>query len=183
MNSVVCPRCGAANEPNAAFCATCGNPLANQAPTQPPAQPPTPPAAPQPGWPPSANVQQAPPGFQPPPGAIPAQGYQPPPGYPPPPGGYAPPPPGYPMPGAKITGSNTKWAFGLAIGSLFCCGPVLSIPGIFMAKKDMDDFTSGRAPQLDFSLAKGAYYLNIVLAILGVIGLLFWFGMGGLHRF
>jgi hypothetical protein len=83
--------------------------------------------------------------------------------------------------GAKVTGQNTKWALGLGIAALFCCGPFTAIPGIFLAKKDMDEFASGRAPQLNESSAKGAFYLNIIALILSVIGWLFVWGRGGLH--
>lgn len=171
MSSVFCPQCGAANDPTAAFCAACGKPMAAQAPAPPAAAPPPfaapPPApAPPPAWQPPANIQQAPPGFPPQPGA-----------YPPPPGVY--PPPGFPY--QKITGSNTKWAIGLAVVSLFCCGPFTAVPGIIMAKKDMDDIAAGRAPQLDEGWAKGAYYFNIIALVLSVIGLIWWWSIGGLH--
>jgi len=156
MSSVFCPRCGAANEPTAAFCAACGNPMAAQTPA-PPAVAPPPPA-----WQPPTTIQQAPPGFPPPPGAYP-------------------PPPGYPY--QKITGSNTKWALGLGVASLFCCGPFTAVPGIIMAKKDMDDIAAGRAPQLDEGWAKGAYYFNIISLVLSVIGLIWWWSNGARRLF
>lgn len=198
MNSVICPRCGATNEANAPFCGTCGTPLAAQtsgtpaggsspAGWQPPASVPPPPT----------NMQPPPGGFTPPPpGAIPAPpgAYPPPPGGfpPPPPGGYYPPPPGVypppgaypaPFPGAKVAGSNTKWAVGLGIASLFCCGPFTAIPGIFLAKKDMDEIAAGRAPHLDEGWAKGAFYLNIIGLVLSILGICLFWGRGGLHHF
>ena len=154
MSSVFCPRCGAANEPTAAFCAACGNPMAAQTPAPPAAAPPPP------AWQPPTTIQQAPPGFPPPPGTYP-------------------PPPGYPY--QKITGSNTKWALGLGVASLFCCGPFTAVPGIIMAKKDMDDIAAGRAPQLDEGWAKGAYYFNIISLVLSVIGLIWWWSVGGMR--
>jgi len=167
MSSVFCSRCGAANEPVAAFCAACGNPLAAQPPAPPAAPPPAwqPPAGapPPPAWQPPINTQPPPPGF-PPPGA-----------FPPPPGAY-PPPPGYPY--QKITGSNTKWALGLGVVSLFCCGPFTAVPGIIMAKKDMDDIAAGRAPHLDEGWAKNAYYFNIIALVLSVIALIWWWSNG-----
>src|SRR5208283_2997864 len=104
----------------------------------------------------------------------------PPPGsYPPPPGAY---PPGYP--GAKVTGNNTKWALGLGIAALFCCGPFTAVPGIFLAKKDMDEFAAGRAPYLNDGLAKGAFYLNIIALGLSILGIcLFWGRLGTLRHF
>ena len=52
-----------------------------------------------------------------------------------------------------------------------------------MAKKDMDEIAAGRAPHLNDSMAKAAYYLNIVAIGLFIVGLCFWFGMGGMRRF
>lgn len=156
MSDVKCPHCGGTNDSNAAFCGTCGTLLASQQP-----QPPLPPASNQP-QPPGAYVP-------PPPGAIPAQ-----------PGVYPPPPVVYPPmgPGANVTGQNTKWAIGLGIAALFCCGPFTAIPGLFLAKKDMDEFASGRAPYLNESSAKLAFYLNVAALVLSVIGILFFWGRG-----
>jgi hypothetical protein len=85
--------------------------------------------------------------------------------------------------GAKVTGQNTKWAIGLGIVALFCCGPFTAIPGIFLAKKDLDEIAAGRAPQLNESSAKGAFYLNIIALILSLIGIFFFWGRTGLHGF
>lgn len=181
MSDVKCPRCGGTNESNAAFCGTCGTPMAVQPPAAPVNQPP-----PQ-AWQPPAPGQPPPGAYPPlPPGAIPA-----PPGAYPPTGAYPAPPPGAYPPGAypptafgvKVTGQNTKWALGLGIAALFCCGPFTAIPGLILAKKDMDEFASGRAPQLNESSAKGAYYLNIIALILSVIGWLWVWSRGGLHGF
>ena len=164
MNDVKCPRCGGTNLPNAAFCGTCGTPLAVQPPPNPANQPPPP------------NAYPPPPGAYtpPPPGAIPA-----PPGvYPQPPGVYSPAGPGAAVLGAKVLGQNTKWAIGLGIAALFCCGPFTAIPGLFLAKKDMDEFASGRAPNLNENSAKLAFYLNVIALVLSVIGILFFWGRG-----
>jgi hypothetical protein len=126
-----------------------------------------------------------------PPSAPPAQpvAYQPlaPTSYPPPQGGYPPQPGGIyppPVPGTKMVGQNTKWAIGLGIAALFCCGPFTGVPGFIMAKKDMDAFASGQAPYLDESAAKLAFYLNIVALGLFVLGIcLFWGRLGLLRRF
>lgn len=173
MTDVKCPRCGGSNPPNAAFCGTCGTPLPAQQPSVPPES-----SSPPPWQPPAASQPPPPNPFPPPPAAFP-----PPPGAyaPPPPGGYGPPPGGYP--GATVWGNNTKWAIGLGIVALFCCGPLAGVPGIFLAKKDMDDIAAGRAPNLDASWAKNAFYLNIVAVVLSVLGMCLWWGMGGLRRF
>jgi len=80
-------------------------------------------------------------------------------------------------------GNNTKWALGLGIASLFCCGPVTGIVGVILAKKDMDEVAAGRAPQLDGQWAQGAFYLNIVALILFVAGICLFWGRLGLGRF
>jgi len=176
MNDVFCPRCGVKNPGASAFCGACGAPLVPQPST--PAEsalataPPTaiqvPPPPPNP-YPPPPNAYAPPP-----PGA-----------YPPPPGAYPPPagvyPPGYPA--AKVVGDNTKWAVGLGIAALFCCGPFTGIPGIFLAKKDMDEIAAGRAPHLDDGWAKGAFYLNIIALGLFVLGICLFWGGAGLRRF
>jgi hypothetical protein len=87
------------------------------------------------------------------------------------------------VPGPKVVGDNTKWAVGLGIGALFCCGPFTAVPGFFLAKKDMDEIAAGRAPHLDDGWAKGAYYLNIIALVLSVLGICVFWGVGGLHRF
>lgn len=181
MNGINCPKCGAINPPNSAFCGACGVSLSQQSAPPPPTEP---------GWqqvpPPSDQSQSGAwqqtgstsqwqqPGGIPPAGAPPSAGYQP-----------LPPGDAYPaqFEGQKVTGSNTKWALGLGIAGIFCCGPFTAIPGIFMAKKDMDDIAAGRAPHLNDGMAKAAYYVNIAAVVLFVVGLCFWFGIGGLHRF
>jgi hypothetical protein len=80
--------------------------------------------------------------------------------------------------GASVLGQNTKWAIGLGNAALFCCGPFTAIPGLFLAKSDMDAYASGRAPYLNESSAKVAFYLNIAALILSVIGILFFWGRG-----
>lgn len=81
-------------------------------------------------------------------------------------------------------GTNTKWALGLGIVALFCCGPLTAIPGIFLAKKDMDDSAAGRAPYLDEGWAKATFYLNIVALGLFILGIcLFWGRLGLIRHF
>jgi hypothetical protein len=80
-------------------------------------------------------------------------------------------------------GDYTKWALGLGIASLFCCGPFTALPGLFLAKKDMDEIATGRAPQMDDSKAKFAYYLNIIALCLSVFGICVYGGLHGCRRF
>lgn len=80
-------------------------------------------------------------------------------------------------------GDKTKWALGLGIAAVLCCGPFTGIPGVILAKQDMDEISSGRAPHLNDGWAKGAFYLNIVALILFVLGLCMFWGLRGLRRF
>lgn len=71
------------------------------------------------------------------------------------------------------------WAFGLAAACLLIgwftvsflayVGPILGVGGAYMAKKDMDDFAAGRAPQLNGDMAKIAYYGCIGSAVLMLV--------------
>jgi len=92
------------------------------------------------------------------------------------------------VPGAaRVVGQNTKIAYGLAV-ACFLLGsglftkisvliallaPVSAGGGIYMAKKDMDDLTSGRNPQLNGGLAKGAFWLNVVLLVIDVLAFIY----------
>jgi hypothetical protein len=165
MNSISCPHCGAVNPPTSAFCGSCGASLAQPAAAQQPPVPPQPEAPPPPPPPPS---------LQPP--------YTPP---PPPPGGFPPPPGAYPgaYPTGKILGDKTKWALGLGAASIFCCGPFTGVVGLILAKQDMDEIASGRAPHLDIAWAKAAFYINLAALILSVLGMCAFFGLHGLRRF
>lgn len=80
-------------------------------------------------------------------------------------------------------GNSTKWAIGLGIAGIFCCGPFTAIPGIFLAKKDMDDIAGGRA-QWNEGWAKSAFYLNIIALGLFVLSIcLFWGRLRMLRHF
>ncbi len=193
MSEVKCPHCGGSNESDAAFCGVCGTPLPAQLAQSPAAANSTAPGPAASGTQPPAGAIPAQPSAYPPTGANAATGAYaalPPGAIPAPHGVY---PPGHPVyqqgvpgtmiPGSMVTGQNTKWAIGLGIAALFCCGPFTAIPGIFLAKKDMDEFASGRAPYLNASSAKSAFYLNIVALILSIIGIFFFWGRTGLHGF
>jgi hypothetical protein len=173
MNSISCPHCGAVNPPTSAFCGSCGAALAQPPVPQEPVTPPPPQAYVPP--PPPPGAYQAPP--PPPPGA-----YQVP---PPPPGAFPPPPGAYPATYAtgKILGDKTKWALGLGAASIFCCGPFTGVVGLILAKQDMDEIATGRAPHLDLGWAKAAFYINIAALILSVLGMCAFFGLHELRRF
>ncbi len=89
--------------------------------------------------------------------------------------------------GPKVIGNNTKWAFGLAV-ACFLIGagllskinalmgllaPVAAGAGVYMARKDMQDFATGRNPQLNDGVAKGAFWLNVVLLAFDIVMILY----------
>ena len=130
MSDVKCPRCGGTNESNAAFCGTCGTPLSLLGPSLRSRDSTR-------LWPRRRNQ--------------PRQGHRPPVHT----GCYAP-PAGRDSCAARglsaaarrlsahgprretcalVMGQNTKWAIGLGIAALFCCGPFTAIPGLFLPKR------------------------------------------------
>ena len=82
-----------------------------------------------------------------------------------------------------MLGNKTKWALGLGILGLFCCGPFSTIPGIILAKMDMDEIASGRMPNGDDTWAKVAFYGNIGVLILSILFMCLFWGMRGLRHF
>jgi uncharacterized membrane protein YhdT len=80
-------------------------------------------------------------------------------------------------------GEKTRWALGLGIAALLCCGPLTGVLGFVLAKKDMDEIRAGRAPQLDEKWAQWAYYLNIIALILWLFGVCVYWGRGGMGQF
>jgi hypothetical protein len=88
--------------------------------------------------------------------------------YPPPP-----PPPLYPV--TQPAKSNRGLiAMICAILGFVACGPFSSVPGIFLAKAEMDAIREGRAPQSGENLAKWAFYLSIAATALSVLGICFY---------
>jgi hypothetical protein len=61
-----------------------------------------------------------------------------------------------------------------AVLGFVACGPFASVPGIFLAKAEMDAIRQGRAPQSGENLAKWAFYLSIAATVLSVLGICFY---------
>jgi hypothetical protein len=93
-------------------------------------------------------------------------GYQPP-GYQPP-AGYQP----YGTFGRTYAkSSNAGVALALSIAGFVCCG-LLSIPGIVMGRKEMNDIDAGLVDPSSRGLAKAAFIVGIVALALSVIGII-----------
>jgi hypothetical protein len=88
--------------------------------------------------------------------------------YPPPP-----PPPSYPIaPPAKS--NRAVIAMVCAVLGFVACGPISSVPGIFLAKAEMDAIREGRAPRSGENLAKWAFYLSIAATAISILGICFY---------
>ena len=72
---------------------------------------------------------------------------------------YPPPPPTYPLPPAKS--NRAMIAMICAVLGFFPCGPFTSVPGIWLAKQEMDAIRDGRAPKSGETTAQWAFYLSI----------------------
>ncbi len=89
------------------------------------------------------------------------QGPTAPPYYPPPP------PPTYPVPAPKS--NRGLIAMICAVLGFIACGPFTSVPGIVLAKMEMDAIREGRAPQSGENTAKWAFYLSIAATAISVL--------------
>jgi hypothetical protein len=79
-----------------------------------------------------------------------------------------PPPPSYPI--AQPAKSNRAMiAMVCAVLGFVACGPISAIPGIFLAKAEMDAIREGRAPQSGENLAKWAFYLSIAATAISIL--------------
>ena len=78
-----------------------------------------------------------------------------------------PPPPTYPVPAAKS--NRALIAMICAVLGFVACGPFTSVPGIVLAKMEMDSIRDGRAPQSGENTAKWAFYLSIAATVISVL--------------
>ena len=98
----------------------------------------------------------------------------------PPPVDFAPPPsqpPGMPVytsPPPVVSGppksNRAVIALVLGIVGLLCCGPLTAIPGIIVAKMEMDAIGRGEVAPDNLGLAKAAFWVGIVVSALYVLG-------------
>jgi hypothetical protein len=72
--------------------------------------------------------------------------------------------------GAAPSSNRAVISLILGIAGFLCCGPVTAVPGIFVAKAELDAIKSGRAPATQEGMAKVAFWLCIAAAILGTLG-------------
>jgi hypothetical protein len=62
-----------------------------------------------------------------------------------------------------------------AVLGFVACGPISSVPGIFLAKAEMDAIRQGRAPQSGENMAKWAFYLSIAATVISILGIcVYW---------
>lgn len=98
----------------------------------------------------------------------------PPPVTPPPISSGQEPQPQYAVPpaGAPPQKSNRAViALVLGILGIFCCGPLSSIPGIIVAKMEMDAIARGEASADNLGMAKAAFWVSIAATALSVLGI------------
>ncbi|MDX2033661.1 MAG: DUF4190 domain-containing protein [Blastocatellia bacterium] len=146
-----CTQCGARNLETDQYCRACNAPLVKRTP--------------------SGGVQPPPAPYATPSAPPPAQNYPPYPGY-----------QGFPVSqGQPGSFPVREGASGRAIGamilsliSVFTCGPLFSIPGMIMGKKEMDAIRNGQAPPAGETMAKIGYYVGIVSTVLACLGFLVW---------
>ncbi len=79
-----------------------------------------------------------------------------------------PPPPTYPLqPPAKS--NRAMIAMICAVLGFVACGPFTGVPGIWLAKQEMDAIREGRAPQSGENTAKWAFYLSIAATVISAL--------------
>lgn len=191
-----CKQCGTENKDDARFCRNCAAPLVKTIVFN-PVEPSTPPPA-QPGMF-SDNPQSAPPatpqnygqgyGQQPPPpgygqgygqqpsgqgygqdyrpGQAAQQSYQP---YPGVQGSY----PGYAPPMPQNASGRAIASMIISIVSFFTCGPFLSIPGMIMARMEMNAINEGKAPRAGETFAKIGFWVGLASTIVTGLVLIFY---------
>jgi hypothetical protein len=84
--------------------------------------------------------------------------------------------------GAKKYNNFGLYALGLGILAVLCCGPVSGIPGIFMAKMQIDAIKRGESPPEQSGMATVGLWAAIIGTVLGscmILGGLLMMLMGG----
>jgi hypothetical protein len=85
---------------------------------------------------------------------------------------YYPPPP---------TSSKAVISLVLGVLAFIMCGPFTSIPGIIFAKSELDAIKAGQIPPTNLQLAQIAFWMNIAITAMWVIGIcIFMAFFGGL---
>lgn len=148
-----CTQCGARNLETDQYCRACNAPLVKRTPSG-STQNPSPYAKP-----------SAPP---------PTQNYPPYPGY----QGF-PISQGQPAPFPVQQGASGRAIASMILSliSIFTCGPLFSVPGMIMGKREMDAIQQGQAPPAGETMAKIGYYVGIISTVLACLGFLAWIVM------
>jgi hypothetical protein len=93
-----------------------------------------------------------------------------------PPNPYAPPtqqqgwgpPPGYPypqQPPQQQNSSRAQTALLMAALSFVTCGPILGVPAMILAKREMGAIERGESNPANLSTAKSAYWIGVVSVV------------------
>lgn len=82
---------------------------------------------------------------------------------------------------AAAAAQSSKAVIALVLGVIgfLMCGPFTSIPGIFLAKADLDAMKRGQLPPNNLQMAQIAYWLNIAISVLWVLGICAFFAFFG----
>ncbi|MEZ5398192.1 MAG: hypothetical protein R2729_00900 [Bryobacteraceae bacterium] len=68
----------------------------------------------------------------------------------------------------------------LGILSLVACGPFSAVPGMIIAKGEMNAIQQGRSPAHNMNKAKWGWYLSIAGLVISVLFTCLWMLLGGL---
>jgi len=76
---------------------------------------------------------------------------------------------------------SSKAIIALVLGVLgfIMCGPFTTVPGIFLAKADLDAMKRGQLPPTNLQLAQIAYWMNIAISVLWLLGICAFFAFFG----
>jgi len=67
----------------------------------------------------------------------------------------------------------------LGVVGFLMCGPFTAIPGIFIAKSELDGIKSGALPPTNKQMAEIAFWINIAVTAIYVLGICAFFALFG----
>jgi Domain of unknown function (DUF4190) len=68
----------------------------------------------------------------------------------------------------------------LAIGGIFCCGPVLGVPAAILGWLELDAIKSGRAPEGGKTMAMVGLWGGIAATVIHIVIWILWVFLGAL---
>jgi len=82
---------------------------------------------------------------------------------------------------AAAAAQSSKAIIALVLGVLgfIMCGPFTTVPGIFLAKADLDAMKRGQLPPTNLQLAQIAYWMNIAISVLWLLAICAFFAFFG----